>query len=251
MRTLEGKTALVTGSGRNLWASIALALAEQGANVAVNVRESRKEAEAVADAVRRFGRKAMVVVADVSQPDDVKRMFKEVDGLGGVDILVNNAAIRPKRAATDVSVDEWDRVLDTNLRGPFLCAQQAIERMRVHGWGRIVNISGIDATVGMAERPHNVASKGGLEALTRALATEWGHHGVTVNTVTAGVMDTTRDLQHYPAWPPPPEWLRKVPIARLGKPDEFAATVAFLCSHEAGFITGQNVRVDGGFTKGL
>jgi 3-oxoacyl-[acyl-carrier protein] reductase len=238
--------ALVTGSGRNIGRAIALELASAGHDVVVNVRSHRDEGEAVAAEVRDRGRRAIVAVADVSQPADVRRMFEEAtEALGPVAVLVNNAAVRTEMPLDALELDEWRRVVGIVLDGAFLCSRAAAPAMRELGWGRIVNVIGMSGEAGATHRVHVVAAKSGLIGLTRALAVELGPDGITVNGVSPGMMDTVRSTASSPTEPKHHAG-RSVPLGRRGVPADVAAAVRFLASPAAGYITGEILKVNGG-----
>ncbi|GAC1538766.1 MAG: 3-oxoacyl-[acyl-carrier-protein] reductase [Acidimicrobiales bacterium] len=237
--------ALVTGAGRNLGRSVALELARCGADIGVNVRSDRSEADAVAAEIEDLGARAVVLVADVSDEQAVAAMFAELTtALGPPGIVVNNAGPRSESAIEDLTRDEWDRVVGAILTGAYHCCRAAVPVMKDQRWGRIVNVLGAIAHVGQARRAHLAAAKAGLLGLTRALAVELGPFDITVNAVSPGPLDT----------PPPPgldpairlQRAAQKPIGRLGDPGEVAAMVAYLTSPAARFITGQAIAVNGG-----
>jgi 3-oxoacyl-[acyl-carrier protein] reductase len=238
--------ALVTGSGRNIGRAIALELAAAGHDVVVNVRSNRDEGESVAGEVRERGRRALVAIADVRQPDDVRTMFAEAhSALGPVTVLVNNAAVRTEMAIEELVLEEWRRVIGIVLDGAYLCSQAAVAQMREVGWGRIVNVIGMSGEAGASHRAHVVAAKSGLIGLTRALAVELGPDGITVNGVSPGVMDTVRNTASAPAEPKHHSG-RVVPLGRRGVPADIAGAVRFLASPAAAYITGEILKVNGG-----
>jgi NAD(P)-dependent dehydrogenase (short-subunit alcohol dehydrogenase family) len=245
---LEGKVALVTGAGRGIGRAIALVLARSGARVAVNALHPER-AEKVAREVQELSAKAMAVPADVSVRGEVKAMVERViSEWGGLDILVNNAGIIMVSPLKDMPEDLWDRVLDVNLKGIYLCSHYAIPHMVRKGWGRIINIASIASFMVLAGRGAYAASKGGVVQLTRVMAVELAKHGVTVNAVAPGFIETDMvkervregalDLKRL---------LGRIPVGRMGDPFEIAKVVAFLASDDASYITGTTLVVDGGF----
>ncbi len=237
---LAGKTALVTGASRNIGREICLRLARLGAAVAVNTRRSAAAAEAVVDEIGAEGGRASLHLADVTDEAAVAAMAEAV---GPVDILVNNAAIRRHVPFLDSTLADWREAQAVILEGAFLMARAVLPAMRARGWGRIVNMGGVSAHMGMAERAHVTAAKAGLVGFTKGLATEFGRDGVTVNCVVPGLIDTVRDAHGLR-----PEQASRVPIAvgRQGRPEEVAATVAHLCLPESAYITGATIHVNGG-----
>lgn len=253
MFDLKRKKALVTGGSRGIGRGIVLALAEQGADVAVNYHSSKKEAEAVVAEIKKIGRKAFSIQADVSSVDEVMRMFKGVrEEWNSLDILVNNAGIAYYSSFETMTEEEWDKTLDTNLKGQFLCAREAVKLMKEKG-GKIVNISSIasgGAGIGSARISHYVASKGGVAALTEALAVELAPYKINVNAIGPGFIDTdmTQDLLSDPKVKQ--GMLARIPKGRFGKPADIGAAAAFLASDEADYITGVLLYVDGGWLTG-
>jgi NAD(P)-dependent dehydrogenase (short-subunit alcohol dehydrogenase family) len=243
---LDGRVALVTGAGRNLGRAIALTFARAGAHVIVNARSNRDEAEAVAAEARTYGVQALACLADVSDERQVQAMMSEAFGaFDAIDILVNNAAIRPRQSFLEITSSDWERVLRTNLFSAYYACQAVIPRMVMRHRGRILNISGADGFMGAANRAHNVASKAGIVGLTKGLAAEFGKDGITVNAVVPGLFDTTRDAAHY-SNTVLTAWLEGLPIRRPGQPDELSEVCLFLASDEAAYITGQSLHVNGG-----
>jgi 3-oxoacyl-[acyl-carrier protein] reductase len=241
---LAGRVAIVTGAGRNIGRGIALALAEGGTAVVVNARANLKEAESVASEITRAGGKAIAVTGDVADPDAVNKMVASAaDQFGRIDILVNNAAIRAEQPFEQMTLAQWRAVTGVILDGAFNCVKACLPYLKRSGGGVIVNIGGLSAHVGAARRPHVIAAKAGLIGLTRALAHEFAPDKIRVNTVTPGIMSRPR-----PAGAPEPAHHAFVQAlaGRLGEPADIAATVRFLCGPGAGFITGQNIQVNGG-----
>lgn len=243
--SLEGKTALVTGSGRNIGRSIALALARDGADVVVNARSNRQEAEAVAAEVEELGRRALPVLADVGDKEQLEALLDQaLDRFGGLDIVVNNAATRPHKPFAEMSYDDWRGVLATDLDSAFLTTKAALPGMMQKGWGRVVNLSGLQAFQGRHGGAHISAAKVGLIGLTRALATELGPSGIVVNCVVPGAIDTSREgLSNATRGS---ARIAEIPVGRLGYTDDIASLCAFLCSDAAGFINGQTIHCNGG-----
>jgi 3-oxoacyl-[acyl-carrier protein] reductase len=242
---LTGKVALVTGAARNIGRATALALAAGGAAVVVNTRNSREEAEQTVALIKSAGGRALAHFADVTDSGAVAAMVAAALGeFGRLDMLVNNAAIRTEVPFADLKLEDWRRVLSTVLDGAFLCAQACLPHMQRAGGGSVVNIGGMTAHTGAAGRAHVVTAKAGLAGMTRALALDLAPHGITVNCVVPGTIDTQRGL---PGAPERPAHRQGVPpVGRRGSPDEVAATVRFLCGPGARYITGQSLHVNGG-----
>jgi 3-oxoacyl-[acyl-carrier protein] reductase len=243
-KELSGRVAIVTGAGRNIGRSIALALAEGGAAVAVNARANHAEAETVADEIARAGGNAIALIADVVDPAAVEKMTAATAAqFGRIDILVNNAAVRAEQAFDKMTLAEWQAVTAVILDGAFNCAKACLPHLRRSGAGAIVNIGGLSAHTGAARRPHVVTAKAGIVGFTRALAHELAPDKIRVNTVTPGVMTTARAAgQPQPAH----HSLVHALVGRRGVPEDIAAAVRFLCGPGASFITGQNIQVNGG-----
>ena len=242
MGDLDGRVALVTGSGRNVGRGIALGLAEAGCDVVVNASAHRQEAEDVAAEIVRMGRRAIAVVADVSQSDQVDAMVRDAKArLGRIDILVNSAAIRPHSHFTEITDELWDQVLGVNLKGPFNTCRAVARLMIEQRSGVIINISGAAALHGGIHDAHIAASKAGLHGLTKALAVELGEFGIRVNTLVLSSMDTVRTLpsETSPA-------AASNPLGRKGRPLEVGGVCAFIASDKASYITGQTIGVNGG-----
>jgi 3-oxoacyl-[acyl-carrier protein] reductase len=245
MGKLEGKVALITGSGRNIGRATALKFAAEGAHVVVNARRNQAEAEAVAREVRDKGVKALAVLGDVANKDEVDRMVAQAMAeFGRVDILVNNAAIRPHKPFTELMIEDWERVRGVVLDGAIYCTKAVINSMVENRYGRILFFTGDGAFTGGSGRAHVSAAKMGLIGLARSLASEFAGHNIRANVVSPGSIDTRRDN---------PEWYQGrvpnaagIPLGRQGHVDEIAATCLFLVSDDGGFITGQTIHVNGG-----
>lgn len=245
-RPLAGHVALVTGSGRNIGRAIVLRFAEQGADVVVNVRTSREEAEAVAEEARARGVRAMALVADVR---DQRAICNGLDAvrrdIGPVDVIVNCAAIRPESPFESLPLDEWREVLSVMLDGAFVATQAVVPGMLDLGWGRVINIAGITGQAGAPRRAHVVTGKSGLIGFTKALALEYAERGITVNAVSPGFIDTARGGTSSVV-APAHHADRRVPMGHLGQPGDVAALCCYLASDEGRFITGQVLAVNGG-----
>ena len=242
---LAGQVALVTGGARRIGRAIALALAHQGATIVVNAKTSREEAEDTVREIKALGGTARAMLADVTDEVAVAGMVGAVDrDLGGVDILINNAAIRREETFTDISLAEWHAIMAVVLDGAFLCSRAVIPGMLAKGRGSIVNIGGVTAHVGATRRAHVLAAKAGLVGFTKALAVEYGHAGITVNCVVPGRIGGARSATSGPGGAIPGGGHPLV--GREGLPEDVAAAVALLCGPGGRYITGQSIHVSGG-----
>lgn len=245
MKRLEGKVALVTGSGRNIGRATILKLASEGANVVVNARSNREEAKSVAAEARELGVEALPFLADVSDQKQVAGMVAAAtERFGRIDVLVSNAAIRPHKPFTEVTLEDWEWVRGVVLDGAFYCAHAVIPSMKKNGFGRVIFFTGDGAFKGTAQRSHVSAAKMGVIGLARGLASEFAPDNIRVNVISPGRIDTTRDLTWYPQG-----GMRDVsgiPIGRLGTVDDIASAVVFLATDDCGFITGQTLHINGG-----
>ena len=243
---LKGKVALVTGAGRNIGRAIALALANAGARLAVNVRASRDEGQTVADEIVACGGDALLVAADVTARADVDAMIVAIaKRFGRLDILVNNAAVRRELAFADLPYADWRAAQAVCVDGAFHCTQAALPLLRVSGAGTVINIGGLTAHTGASKRAHVVTAKAALGGLTRALAHELAEFGITVNCVSPGMMDTVRKAAS--ATPAPAHHADHQPLlGRRGHPDEIASAVVWLAGPGGRFITGQTLHINGG-----
>jgi 3-oxoacyl-[acyl-carrier protein] reductase len=243
---LKGKVALVTGAGRNIGRAIALALADAGAKVAVNVRASRDEGQAVVDEIAAHGGDALLVVADVTQRADVDAMIAAIaKRFGRLDIVVNNAAIRHEAAFADLPYADWRATLAVCVDGAFHCTQAALPLLRDSKAGAVIHIGGMTAHTGASKRAHVVTAKAALGGLTRALAHELAEFGITVNCVSPGMMDTVRKGASATA-KPAHHADHKTLLGRRGRPDEIASAVVWLAGPGARYITGQILHINGG-----
>jgi glucose 1-dehydrogenase len=248
---LEGKNALVTGASSGIGQGIAVALAAAGANVGINYRSHAEGAEETSRRVREAGHRALVLQADVGDPEQVTAMFRRFDAeLGPIDILIANAGhgSTPK-PLHETSWEEWDRVLRSNLHGAFLCGREAARRMIEAGkGGRIVNISSVhEEACNMPDDGPYCVAKGGVRNLTRAMSLELGPHGITVNDVAPGMIVTPMNRRALEDADYRAEAGALIPLRRPGTPEDIAAMVVFLCSEHASYCTGGTYLVDGGW----
>ncbi|MGY4689788.1 3-oxoacyl-[acyl-carrier-protein] reductase [Salibacterium sp. K-3] len=242
---LNGKTALVTGASRGIGKAIALELAANGADVAVNYAGSAQKAEEVVAACRDRGVKAFSVKADVAVEDDVKAVIKEVtEQFGQIDIMINNAGITRDNLLMRMKEEEWDAVLDTNLKGVYHCARAASRQMMKQRSGKIVNISSVVGVMGNAGQANYSAAKAGVLGLTKSLAREFAPRNIQVNAVAPGFIET--DMTEKLEGETQETLLHNIPLGRLGEAEEVARAVRFLASADADYITGQTLHVDGG-----
>ena len=245
---LRGRTALVTGSGRNIGRALALAFADAGANVVVNGHQDREAIERVAGEVRERGVKAMALLADVADDMAVAAMVATAETeLGGIDIDVSNVGVRDTRPLLDITPELWRSVMNTNLNAAFYLSRCVLPGMKARGWGRIIHIAGRTGFFPKAERAHVGTSKAGLHALAKVIALEFGPHGVTANTLAPGVIDTERSDATHPGYAA--EFARRsqaMPVRRLGTTDDIAALCLYLASDASAFMTGQLFHINGG-----
>jgi NAD(P)-dependent dehydrogenase (short-subunit alcohol dehydrogenase family) len=244
-KPLAGKAALVTGSDRGVGKGIALELAAAGANIAVNYFDDPQLATATVAELEAIGVKAVAVQCDVRAAAQVRDMFANVvDRFGRLDVHVNNAGVQTWKRLLDVDEDEWDFVVDTNLKGCFLCTQAAARYMKDHGGGSIVNIGSGCNKVAFPELVAYTASKGGIEMFTKVAAVELGPYGIRVNCVAPGAVEVERTRLEDPDYAG--TWGRITPLGRVGQPADIGRVVTFLSTAEAAFVTGQTIWVDGG-----
>ena len=242
---LKDKIAIVTGGSRGIGRAIALKLASLGAKVVVNYRVNAEAAQEVVEAIKAQGGEAIAVQADVRNADDAKRLVQTAQSTyGRLDILINNAGIHRDNLLVRMSEEDWDAVMDTNLRGTFNCTKAAMRPMMKQRYGRIVNITSVSGLAGNPGQANYSAAKAGLVGFTKAVAKEVGPRKITVNAIAPGYI-TTDQTAYLPE-----EWKAKAiemtPLGRAGSPEDIANAVAFLVSDEAGFVTGVVLRVDGG-----
>ena len=246
---LDGRIALVTGSSRGLGRAIALAYASEGADVAVNYLRNEEMAEAVVKQIRGLGRRSSAFGADVSKKEDVDRMAKSIlDEFGRVDILVNNAGTNIIGPSEDYSEDDWDKVLDMDLKGVFLCSQAFGRIMIKQKNGCIINISSLLGITGFPVRLAYAAAKHGVIGITKVLACEWGRHGVRVNAIVPGLIKT--DLLNELVWKGfvnETDFIKATPLGRLGIPEDIANAAVYLAADVSRYVSGETLVVDGGF----
>jgi 3-oxoacyl-[acyl-carrier protein] reductase len=253
---LAGRAAFVTGASRNIGRAIALGFAAEGADLVLNTRANREELEAVADECRKHGVRVVSVLGDIGDPDAVENMVERgLAALGGIDVLVCNAAIRPHTPVTETSLEEWHRVLAVNLHSAFYLVRAVVPGMTARGRGSIIALGGQSSITGRAGTAAVTAAKHGLLGLVRALAAELGPSGIRVNMVVPGTIDTERRYaEWYPEFrqtpPGAPEQLKRIPLGRLGRPEEIAEACLFLASDASAYVTGDTIRVMGGSVIG-
>lgn len=242
---LKGKTAVVTGSGRGLGKAIALKLASMGANIVLNDRVASDDIDATAEEFRKAGYNVVVTIGDVRNEEDVKEMVKAaVDNFGSLDILVNNAGVTRDKPMAMMTEEDWDTVLDINLKGAFLCTKAAVKVMLKQKSGKIVNIASVAGTMGNKGQANYSASKAGLIGLTKTTAKEFASRNIYCNAVAPGTIQSKMtdvlpdDVKEA--------YIKNIPLGRFGTPEEVANVVAFLASSESDYVTGQVIHIDGG-----
>lgn len=254
MFDLSGKNAVVTGSSRGIGEGIALALAQQGANVAVNCHSNTEMCSTVASRIKEMGRESIATQADVSNKDHVEQLFTAVkERWGRLDILVNNAGIIDYAGFEDITEEKWDEILAVNLKGQFLCSQEAVKMMRQNNWGRIVNIASISSGgvgIGFKNIAHYTASKGGVVALTENMAIELAQYNINVNAIAPGAIESDMSSAVQENEEMLKGTLMQIPKGRMGKPEDIGAAAVYLSSNEADYVTGTVLYVDGGWLAG-
>ena len=247
MKRLEGKVSIVTGASRGIGRGIAVRLAQEGAKVVINHRGSAEGAEETARLIREAGGEALVVQADVSRMDEAQRLVQEtINAFGQVDILVNNAGTTRDTLLMMMKEDQWDVVVDTNLKSVFSCCKAVARPMVKRKFGRIINISSVSGLAGQGGQTNYAASKAGVIAFSKSLAKELGSRNITVNVVAPGFVPTALTEGILAEGDNLQRAVEATPLGRLGTPEDVAGAVVFFASDDASFITGQVLSVDGG-----
>lgn len=245
--SLSGRVAIVTGSGQNIGRAIARRFAQEGASIVINGHSDRSRVDKAVDEICAAGGRAIGVMADVSDPAHVHRLVTEAtSAFGKVDIAVSNVGRRLRQSFEEISICDWQETINHNLNSAFYLAHFVLPGMKERKWGRVINISGYDGFTGhIAQRAHNVAAKAGMHGLTKAIAREYGVHGVTANTIAPGAIETERDLSQYSHIDM--DAVRgRLAIKNFGDVDDIAASCLFLAAQSGKFITGQVIHVNGG-----
>ena len=246
---LDGKVALVTGGARGLGRSMATALAEAGADVAITARTLASCQPAASEVGAATGRTCRAYQVDVTQAADVEQLVAAVEAdFGRIDILVNNAGTNIRGPIEQLTEADWDTVVDTNLKGPFLCARAVGPRMVRRGWGRVINLGSVLGAIALAGRAPYASSKAGIINLTRVLALEWAGTGVTANVICPGAFGTEMNRQLLDDPVKYQEFVKRIPMGRWGEPDELGGAAVFLASDASTYVTGSALFVDGGWT---
>lgn len=245
---LSGRTVIVTAAGQNVGRAVALAFAKAGANVVVNGLSRMDKLEAVAHEAETFGVQAFPIIADCSNWEAVEKMVESAfNRFGSIDVAVAAVGIRPHQAFHDISVDDWARVLNTNLNSAFYLDRAVLPHMRRSGFGRIIHMAGSDAQFPLENRAHVVASKHALHGLAKAIALEYGPEGITANSIAPGWIDTDRKPEWFPALDKTLSHLREtLPLRRLGDVEDIANACVYLASDMGKFMTGQMLHLNGG-----
>lgn len=242
---LNGKTALITGGSRGIGRAIALALANQGANVIINYSSNEENAAKVVEEIEGFNVKALAVKANISSNEEIKEMFKTIDeSFDRIDILVNNAGITKDNLFMRMKEEDWDKVMDVNLKGTFLCTKAVIRKMMKQKQGRIINLASVVGVVGNPGQANYCASKAGVIGFTKSIAKEIAGKNITVNAIAPGFIET--DMTKVLSESVKESMLEVIPMKKYGKPEDIANLVVFLSSDSSSYITGQVIHVDGG-----
>lgn len=244
---LKGKTAVVTGASQGIGQEIAIELARHGADVVVS---DIQPGDTTIKKIKQLKRKSLYIKTDISNQTDVENMIKEtIKKFNKIDILVNNAGIFSPIPTLKLKQEDWEKTIDTNLRGTFFCSQEALKHMKKGG--SIINISSIAANAGFKETAAYSSSKGGITALTKELAAEFGNKGIRINAVLPGVIQTSMTKGMLKSKKTKNSMIAKIPLSRTGKPIDIAGPVVFLASEASSYITGQEIIADGGWTSSL
>lgn len=247
---LDGKVSMITGASRGLGQAMAEALAEAGSHVVLSAR-SERALNAVAEGIRALGVRALVVRTNVEKEGDLDRLVERtLEEFGRIDVLVNNAGTTTRVPAMDFPVEEWDRVVATNLRSVFLLTQKVARVMRRQGGGKIINVASLTSEVGVPLIPPYAASKGGIRQLTKALAIEWAQYNIQVNAVGPGFIHTEMTEKLYQDPERHNKIISRLAIKRWGKPEDLKGAVVYLASKASDYVTGQILYVDGGYLAG-
>lgn len=242
---LKGKVALVTGGSRGIGEAIALELAKNGADIAINYRSNNEKAEKVLEGIKGFGVKAIAIKADISKEEDVKYLIKNVENqLGKIDILVNNAGITKDNLVMRMKEEDWQQVMDVNLKGTFLCTKSVSRPMMKARYGKIINITSVVGLIGNPGQGNYSASKAGVIGFTKSIAKELGSRGIRVNAIAPGFIDT--EMTDVLSEEIKETMLNGIPLMKFGNPKDIANLVVFLASQRSDYITGQVINVDGG-----
>ncbi len=247
MFDISGKKALVTGASKGIGRAIALALAEQGVNLIITARNG-EELELLNTELEAKGVQCSALVADLSKHDEVLNLAKQaLDIFPTIDILVNNAGVSVPESALETQGSSWDHTFNINAKALFFLSQQLAQPMIEQGWGRIVNISSQAGIIALEDHAAYCASKGAVEMVAKVMALEWAKHGITVNCISPTVINTPMAEMAFPTPEAKAKMLDKIPVGRFGEVEEVAAAVVYLASKEAAMITGDTIKIDGGW----
>ncbi|KGR88911.1 2-deoxy-D-gluconate 3-dehydrogenase [Ureibacillus massiliensis 4400831 = CIP 108448 = CCUG 49529] len=245
---IKGKKILITGGSKGIGKDIAIAFAKLGADVMISGRNAQ-DLEGTTNKLKEFNLNSFYEVADMQKVDDIYRMVDNtVTTLGGIDVLINNAGVNIPKPALEVTEEDWDRVLDTNLKGAFFCSQRAGKYMLEQGYGKIINIASQMAFVGYIDRSAYCSSKGGMVQLTKALAIEWAKENIKVNAVAPTFIETDLTKKMFNNKEFYEDVLKRIPLGKLSQPSDVTGAVVFLASDLSNYITGETIKVDGGWT---